>query len=807
MERRVIGCAVLVLFFLCIAVCHGGHAQGPFQGLQDAMTNTSWEDQVNKSKVNIDAVANEIFPYVVEGSSELDVSVDCMTALLKTFKAFRDLRGWAVRLMDASGKLPEGLLEGRMASIGSYDECLDLIAEYKTQELYRGKYCTVFLSSGHNVQEMFNNETDASAHLSTLLRHPKRMTRIVYRVSPESRKFRLGVCVPSVCTLDDVQNVVAHTSSKSIGAKTQVSRCVVKEDVSISGLQVFLIITLCVLVSVILVATILDMRVEDNAQKALPGAGCLTNCLLSFSFARNLRRLTDPVEPPELGAAQGVQAISMAWLICGHTYFLTENTHMFSGLLRAYDNISSDIFFSPFVNYTLAANTFFLATGLFLAYKCELYSYKSVFSILLQKYFRMTPPFLAVLSVLLLLPLTNDGPFWQDYAGTEIERCSAVWWTNLFYISNFWNAESMCLFVTWYPATVIQFTIIGLIFLIVIKRNAKVGYSSVLGFALAGCVVTGAITFAKDLPPGNIFEPNYREVERLSTWIYHKPYTHLGSFCVGLGLGCLLSHFDKNRLSKLAYAMGWVASLTTTSVLFHCGFGWSVEPASPAGASLYAALHRTLWALAVAWVLYACCTLHARLLNEWLSWGPLKVVGRLSYCMLLVHPLVIVSQKSQNRHITFFSHFDMMHLFFGHYAVTLVLSFFVHLGVEEPFAQLGELLSSCEITCPPRLKQLTQNIYAGMATQLHRRERQQRQAASGKKEAPEGGKKAQQPSQQQQQQQQLDNHHTDVAIDVDVGRQLENGTEVAVIKENGKDTSHVARDAHRDSVGSPEAAV
>lgn len=30
--------------------------------------------------------------------------------------------------------------------------------------------------------------------------------------------------------------------------------------------------------------------------------------------------------------------------------------------------------------------------------------------------------------------------------------------------------------------------------------------------------------------------------------------------------------------------------------------------------------------------------------------------------MLLVHPLVIVSQKSQNRHITFFSHFDMVRI-------------------------------------------------------------------------------------------------------------------------------------------------
>ncbi|CAN7993530.1 unnamed protein product [Ixodes hexagonus] len=125
-----------------------------------------------------------------------------------------------------------------------------------------------------------------------------------------------------------------------------------------------------------------------------------------------------------------------------------------------------------------------------------------------------------------------------------------------------------------------------------------------------------------------------------------------------------------------------------------------------------------MWALAVAWVLYACATRHARLLNDWLSWGPLKVVGRLSYSMLLVHPLVIVSQKAQNRHITFFSHFDMMHLFFGHYAVSLLLSFFVYLTVEEPFAQLGEIFSSCELCCPPRLKQLTQDVYAGITSRL-----------------------------------------------------------------------------------------
>lgn len=96
MGRRLYGVSSVVAVGCLLVLCDAGQSQGPFQGPQE-VTNTSWEDQVNKSKVNIDAVANEIFPYIVEGSSELDVSVDCMTALLKTFKAFRDLKGWAVR--------------------------------------------------------------------------------------------------------------------------------------------------------------------------------------------------------------------------------------------------------------------------------------------------------------------------------------------------------------------------------------------------------------------------------------------------------------------------------------------------------------------------------------------------------------------------------------------------------------------------------------------------------------------------------------------------------------------------------------
>ncbi|XP_064458884.1 nose resistant to fluoxetine protein 6-like [Ornithodoros turicata] len=201
----------------------------------------------------------------------------------------------------------------------------------------------------------------------------------------------------------------------------------------------------CLLLALILAATAFDLKSDITAQKASEQGG-VRLWIGAFSLTRNLRTLTVP-EDPDVAAAQGVKAISMAWLIFGHTYFLAENTHMFSGLLRAYDNMAGDLFFSPFINYTLAVTTFFLISGLFIAYRnppsTDALTVKACWRFVVQRYFRMTAPFLAVLSLLLLLPLMTNGPFWEDYAGAEIRRCSSVWWTNLFFISNFWTADQM----------------------------------------------------------------------------------------------------------------------------------------------------------------------------------------------------------------------------------------------------------------------------------------------------------------------------------------------------------------------------
>ncbi|CAE1236827.1 unnamed protein product [Acanthosepion pharaonis] len=59
--------------------------------------------------------------------------------------------------------------------------------------------------------------------------------------------------------------------------------------------------------------------------------------------------------------------------------------------------------------------------------------------------------------------------------------------------------------------------------------------------------------------------------------------------------------------------------------------------------SLYTALARTVWALSVGWVIYACSTGYGGFVNTILSWKAFIPLSRLTYCAYLVHPIILQS--------------------------------------------------------------------------------------------------------------------------------------------------------------------
>ncbi|KAH9361401.1 hypothetical protein HPB48_003925 [Haemaphysalis longicornis] len=76
----------------------------------------------------------------------------------------------SLAVLDSSGKIPDGILEGSLVAMGSYNECVDIVAQDEGQEneYFRGQYCALdvkpFLPPKprkYNPQHMFRNISQA----------------------------------------------------------------------------------------------------------------------------------------------------------------------------------------------------------------------------------------------------------------------------------------------------------------------------------------------------------------------------------------------------------------------------------------------------------------------------------------------------------------------------------------------------------------------------------------------------------------------------------------------------------------------
>lgn len=87
-------------------------------------------------------------PQLIRTSQMVQLSSSCSYDMLKLALALRQFEPWALRLIDSSGKVPEGIFEGSFTALGSYDECIS----------------TVFASSSSSSQSSPNPMSNPSAN-------------------------------------------------------------------------------------------------------------------------------------------------------------------------------------------------------------------------------------------------------------------------------------------------------------------------------------------------------------------------------------------------------------------------------------------------------------------------------------------------------------------------------------------------------------------------------------------------------------------------------------------------------------------
>ena len=108
----------------------------------------------------------------------------------------------------------------------------------------------------------------------------------------------------------------------------------------------------------------------------------------------------------------------------------------------------------------------------------------------------------------------------------------------------------------------------------------------------------------------------------------------------------------------------------------------------------YGPLHRTAWAMVIGWIIVACSRGYGGFVNRLLSWKGFLPLGRLTYCVFLIHYDLLNIFYSSNRKQLYYTFFGEFITFLGILVISFALAFVASVAIEASFLNLEKLLFS-----------------------------------------------------------------------------------------------------------------
>ncbi|XP_022645549.1 O-acyltransferase like protein-like isoform X4 [Varroa destructor] len=105
---------------------------------------------------------------------------------------------------------------------------------------------------------------------------------------------------------------------------------------------------------------------------------------------------------------------------------------------------------------------------------------------------------------------------------------------------------------------------------------------------------------------------------------------------------------------------------------------------------LYAAGHRSMWALGLMWIVVCCASGNAPILDRLLGWPALRPLSRLSLSAYLLSPVIIYYQQWTIRERLYGRHFTVLNLFIVNMIYLVFASAIFYLFVEQPLRQFSK---------------------------------------------------------------------------------------------------------------------
>ncbi|XP_030750747.1 O-acyltransferase like protein-like isoform X2 [Sitophilus oryzae] len=600
-----------------------------------------------------------------------------LKAFYANLKNITDDGMWALKMIDATAKIPSGILNLNLGGwMGSFDECINIHSK-KTN--IRGNYClgTIYI----DISQVLQHGEDASIMRKAHLFQKQKAN--FQQAFPTASYPSFGICIPDGCKEEDLQAVVLALNI-TINLPFECQTFEQANPPLSKGAWITVgFFALCIVV--LTSSTAYDIyceKIKKEPSHALIGSYSV------YSNGKKLFRIRKSTT--ELSCLHGIKVLSMMWVVAGHTFSIMITGPVMNSLdvLKYIDTTKSMIF----ANAVHSVDTFLMVTGLLVMYSYMKSRHQgSKFNLLvfyLHRYIRLTPPFLAAIIIsMTLLKYMGSGPHWSFIVNYFQGFCEKSWWSALLYLQNYINVQQWCIGQTWYLNIDWQLYLCSPIFLLLLSWKPKLGQAALFVALVTFIIVPFYITWVNELPA--LITNLHGDLVNFQNKYYLITHTRASPWFVGALMGYLVFQikfgYYNIKLNKVLISGIWLTVLSLIPICIFVGHkDLTSEKYNKYANAFYNSLVRPLWASCIGWIVFACTMGYGGFINSFLSLPIFQVLSRFTYSIYLLHVTILYMITYAAKSPAYFSIFHVAYSFWGITMMTFVLSTFWVLTFESP---------------------------------------------------------------------------------------------------------------------------
>jgi len=623
------------------------------------------------------------------------------------------ISGWALKMFDASGKLPpSGLLEGSFTRLpGNLESCLEVEAP-----TFMGQWCNFYV---FNLPSKLSLKPEMPEY-GNIFRFAERGAKrgasgdLINGLVNDVGSIQVGQCLPDSCTIHEVEEILSSLTLAGAGLYSFPSICKRNDDVISLTTNDYVVIGIITgFVLLIIIGTITDLVLRHFEMSDGLQSTKFVVVFQGFSLYIMFRKIFHVGENKDnLGCINGIRFLSMAWVVIGHTYLLISATPPpMANPSTIMQEFVTSYGMRTILNATPSVDSFFLIGALLLSYltlqqldiqKGGSVKFWAMFYV--HRYIRLTGVYamaVAINATLVRYLDTKNGYIFPALA----DQCADSWWTNLFYINNFQeflNTED-CMGHTWYMANDMQMFVFSPILIYAMHKLPIVGVSAtgVIAIASTSYRIWWYADSEKEIGDFNDMYGFEGEGEGKGgalpgdfEYVYSKPWTRIAPYAIGLIAGFILHKTKKMKIdcSTRNIVIAGFVNFVSVLTLYLVVYGKDPANTTELGNKLYQALFRTGWGLGLGMLILSCAKGFGGFINSFLSWGLWAPLAKMSYSCYLMHFNVLWWFVYQPTYRMYISQPLWIYYCIANVCISMAVGFVMVILFEAPIMHLEKLL-------------------------------------------------------------------------------------------------------------------